>query len=83
MRANRSGIKTRTRLASARVYGMEKEMYREGRLSNVYRQPDRVMGRREFRERLMEDLKIGYGYDAGLDAGGEYTAADSSDGFCL
>ena len=81
--ANRSGIKTRTRLASARTYGMEKVMYREGRLSNAYRRPERVMGRKEFRERLMEDLQSGYGYDAGLDAGGEYTAADSSDGFCL
>ena len=80
---NKRGIKAKTRIASARTYNMEKEMYREGRLSNVYRRSERVMGRKEFRERLMEDLKIGYGYDAGLDAGGEYTAADSADGFCL
>lgn len=80
---NKRGIKAKTRIASGRTYNMEKEMYREGRLSNAYRQLGRVVGRKEFRERLMEDLKIGYGYDAGLDAGGEYTAADSADGFCL
>ena len=54
---NRRGIKTGTRSASSRTYSMEKEMYREGRLRNSYQQSERVLGRKEFRERLMGDLK--------------------------
>ena len=55
--ANTKGIKPNTRSDSMRVWLMEKEMYKEGRLKNKYRAQG--MSKEEFRIRLMEDL--GYG----------------------
>lgn len=55
--ASTKGVKPNTRDDSFRVYRMEKQMYKEGRLKNKYR--PQVMSKEEFRTRLMEDLGIG------------------------
>ena len=55
--AKTKGIKPKTRDDSMRVWLMEKEMYKQGRLKNKYR--PQVMSKEEFRTRLMEDLGIG------------------------
>lgn len=55
--ASTKGVRPNTRDDSFRVYRMEKQMYKEGRLKNKYR--PQVMSKEEFRTRLMEDLGIG------------------------